>query len=210
MKKTFTLIALLLASVLYGQIKEGSIKYAVTVDNSTDETVKALTANMQSRLQFKNTKALYELGGGFFTIKTLVDEKGLLLLSEQMGRKFYMRSSREQLNAQKQPVPVITYTNEKKVIKGYPCTKAIITVKAGKGPETRSTIWFTEKIQNPAALESANPILKTLKGFPLEFEVVNGPMTFKLTATEISIAAVPDAVFNISLAGYTEMPVKRG
>ncbi|SJZ44610.1 hypothetical protein [Sediminibacterium ginsengisoli] len=208
MKKTFTLIALLLSSVLFGQVKEGYIKYAVSVDNSSDETMKALIGNMQSRLHFKNTKALYELSGGIFSMKTLVDDKGLLLLTDQMGKKFYMRKNRAQLSAQPSPAPVITYTTEKRTIKGYPCSKAVITVKAGKAGETKTTIWFTEKLQNAAALEGANTLFKDLKGLPLEFEVTNGPVKFKLTATEISTAPVPDATFNVSLAGYKEVSVK--
>ena len=47
--------------------------------------------------------------------------------------------------------------------------------------------------------------VKGLKGVPLEFEINQAGYAIKITATAISTSAVPDAKFEQSTEGYTEM-----
>lgn len=92
-------------------------------------------------------------------------------------------------------------TSEKKVILGYTCIKAIVTLKDGSS----FSYYFTRSI-TPTASE--NPYqFKDAGGFVLEYEA-RGPSGGKIiyTATKINFNPVPAALFDIPKAGYRVLP----
>jgi hypothetical protein len=144
------------------------------------------------------------------------DGKTLTSLSDQMGNKFGYTVSKEELDAENKKEsaekPKIEYTNEKKTLAGYECTKAIITMIGKDKKENKMIAWVTDKLKSPdryskgSSRRGMGMDLAELKGYPLGIEMSQnqGGMDMKvvMTATEISTAAIDDAVFKVNTDGY--------
>jgi hypothetical protein len=148
-------------------------------------------------------------------------------LMEQMGNKTGWTMTKAEMEAEekeanaKKTKPTIEYTTEKKTIAGYECTKAIVTSVSGKEKkEVKTIVWYTEKLKQPSTAKSkgkrggmmGGPDLTELKGFPMQTEMTanNQGMDMKMisTVTEVSTAAIDDAVFKVSTDGYKMMTYK--
>lgn len=151
------------------------------------------------------------------------DGKMLTSLSDQMGNKAGYTISKEELDAAEKKEksgtpPKIEYTNEKKTIAGYECTKAIATTLDKDKKENKVTLWVTDKIKQSegykkgAAGRGNGMNFGDLKGYPLAIEAAQnqGGMEMKvlMTATEVSTAAIDDAVFKPNTEGYKMMTFK--
>lgn len=203
MKRLLTVLALLIATCIHAQVKEGTIVFDMKMEGMKDDMAKMM-GNMSSTLYFKPGKTLNIVKTNMNTMKTYSDATGVLLLMEQMGQKLYKKMSSADLDKQTSGTTTkITYTTEKKVIIGYNCTKAIITVTT-KGNAVPITVWYTDKL--PVIVSGTDAkTFKDLKGMPLQYTLNQGQMNITLTAKSISTTPVPDATFNVSTAGYTEM-----
>jgi hypothetical protein len=86
MNKLFSTLAVVALSALSlnAQIKEGAITYAMTMEGLPPEQA-AMIGDMELKSTFKNTKVLTEMSSMMFTNQTLVDDKGMVMLMEQMG-----------------------------------------------------------------------------------------------------------------------------
>jgi GLPGLI family protein len=126
---------------------------------------------------------------------------------DQMGQKMYMKGTEEDKKGKtKAAEPKITYSDDKKTIAEYECKKAVIESKDENGNATTATVWYTDKISPvKGGGGSRGAQFKGLKGVPLEFEIPQGPMKIKVSATAVSTASVPDSKFDVSTEGYTEM-----
>jgi hypothetical protein len=143
-------------------------------------------------------------------------------LMEQMGNKTGWTMTKaeqeadEKENAAKEKKPTIEYTNEKKTIAGYECTKAIVTSLAGKEKkEVKTNVWFTDKIKMPGTAKGKRgmgPDLSELKGYPMQMEMAmnQGGMEMKMitTVTEVDMKPIDDGVFKVSTEGYKMMTYK--
>lgn len=207
MKKLITAVAIMLAAFTNAQVKEGSITYAVTIEGMPPEQA-AMMGDMENKLTFKDKKVLQEMNSMMYSYKISVDESGMLMLMESMGNKTYTKWSKADLDKQKEGKkdPKIEYTNDTKTIAGYECKKAIIT-NEGKDGETKTDVWYTEKIPYVAAGggRRGGGDFSGIKGALMEFSVNQGPMKVKMTATNVSLDKVSDSIFALSTDGYTEM-----
>ncbi|MES2004746.1 MAG: hypothetical protein V4450_09510 [Bacteroidota bacterium] len=212
MKKIVVLAAILFSVQLQAQIKEGFAKFAMDIEGENSGMASAIMANSTLTLYFKNEKSLAEIVSQMYSMKTFTDSKGTLVLMDAMGQKTFYRSTladKEKKN-NKEAEPVILYTKETKKILGYDCSKALVTNKdaSGKGSQV-ITVWYTDKIQTNTGLGLISPeILAKFKGMVLEAEMARGPVKTKITAKQISVKPVADAVFAVSTNGYTE--IKKG
>ncbi len=207
MKKIWILMAVIVSGPLHAQVTEGTIKYSMELlggkgGNST-------AGNIAARVYFKKDKTLTEMVTPVYSMKTLNDTRGLTVLMDAGGKKTFDKKSREQIDqerkARKNSEPAIVLTREKKNILGYECSKSYI-VMPGKGTQGRITLWHTPRIANTtASLGGVTPEMATkIKGTILEMDIEQGPVNSRIRAVEISVKPVPDAVFNLSTAGYKE------
>lgn len=214
MKKLFSTLAVVALSALSlnAQIKEGSITYAMTMEGLPPEQA-AMIGDMELKSTFKNTKVLTEMSSMMFTNQTLVDDKGLVMLMEQMGNKIAVKQTKEEMEKEeakqkdKPADPKIEYTAETKTIAGYECKKAIVTMVNKDKKEEKMDIWYCDKFENTnkEGKGRGQSFMKGLKGMPFEYSGAQGPMKFKMVAKEVSIEPVADSKFELSTEGYKIM-----
>lgn len=206
MKKLLLLPAVLLSLGLFAQIKEGFVKYKTTVSGADGDMASLLSGNSSMSLYFKADRSLSEMVTPLFTMRTLSDSKGTLMLMDGASGKIFNRTPPgEPAPSKTAAEPVVTVTAEKKKILGYDCTKAIVGTRDARGNNNVTIIWFTDKILCTAPTGFVNAdVIKKIKGLPLEASLQQGPVQSVITATELSLKPIPDAVFVLSTAGYTE------
>ena len=215
MNKLFSTLAVVALSALSlnAQIKEGSITYAMTIEGLPPEQA-AMIGDMENKVTFKNGKSLQEMSSMMFTNQTLLDDKGMVMLMEQMGNKIAVKQTKDEMEKEeaKQKVksadPKIEYIAESKTIAGYECKKAIITTISGKDKkEEKIEMWYCDKFENPnkEGKGRGQNIMKGLKGVPFEYAGGQGGMKFKMVAKEVSIEPVADSKFELSTEGYKMM-----
>ena len=214
MNKLFSTIAVVALSALSlnAQIKEGTITYAMTMEGLPPEQA-AMIGDMELKSTFKNAKVLTEMSSMMFTNQTLVDDKGMTMLMEQMGNKIAVKQTKEEMEKEeakqkdKPADPKIEYTTETKTIAGYECKKAIVTMVGKDKKEEKMDIWYSDKFENlnKEGKGRGQSFMKGLKGVPFEYSGAQGPMKFKMVAKEVSIEPVADSKFELSTEGYKMM-----
>lgn len=214
MNKLFSTIAIVALSVLSlnAQIKEGSITYDMKMEGLPPEQA-AMIGDMELKTTFKNGKVLSEMSSMMFTNQTSVDEKGMCMLMEQMGNKFAVKQTKEEMEKEeakqkdKPADPKTEYTNETKTIAGYECKKAIVTVVGKDKKEEKMDVWYSDKFENPNkdGKGRGQAFMKGFKGLPFEFSSAQGAMKFTMIAKAVSTEPVDDAKFNLSTEGYKMM-----
>ena len=113
MKKIITVIALIAVSSLSAQIKEGSVTYAMIIEGLPADQA-AMMGDMETKIFFKNNKSYSEMNSMMYSVKTLSDDNGSLMLMDQMGNKFFVKHTKADLEKEtaKAKEPKIEYTNE--------------------------------------------------------------------------------------------------
>lgn len=198
MKNLLMILALAVTIQCSAQTTQETITYSVEAQNSP---MAAMLGDMKMVLYYKNGKSLFDMTSSVYSVKTLVNDSGTLMLMNAMGQKLYMKQpvpSAENADSVKQN---ITYVDESKEIAGYTCKKALV-----KMPNVNDTavFWYCEKLPVIGFGKDA-AILKALKGMPLEYVMSTGPMQLKLTAQKVSTGNIPENTFQLSTEGYTEM-----
>lgn len=207
MKKLITAVAIFCCAFTYAQ-KEGSVTYVMTMEGLPPEQA-AMMGDMETKVFFKDNKTYTEMNSMMYSYKILNDDNGQLFLMDQMGNKFFTRTSKAELdkNAEvaKDKEPKIEYINETKTIAGYECKRAIVTSQ-GKEGEVKTDVWYSEKVPyvSQGGGRKGGEMFKGLKGMPMEFAVKQGPMNIKMSAKEVSFDKVPDSKFVVTTEGYTE------
>lgn len=210
MKKLIVILGTIFISQLQAQVKEGFVKYNMEIGSDASKGMNPMSGNTDVIIYFKNEKTLMEMITPIYTMKTLMDEKGSIILMDGAGQKFFIRKTRDEMlkeKASKKMIePVIVFTNEKKKILGYDCTKATITIDNGRGGKSTMTGWHTDKIHTGGATMGFldAEVAAKFKGMLLEVDRKQGSISTKMTATEISMKPVPDSKFVLSTAGYVE------
>jgi hypothetical protein len=169
----------------------------------------------------KGDKSKTEISSMMFSSTTYIDGQKVTSLNDAMGNKSGYTTTKEELEAadkaEPSEKPTITYTEEKKMIAGYECKKAIVTSIGKDKKESVTTVWVTDKIKNPnKSVARSNrrgmADLSDLNGYPLAMEM---PMNFQgaeakvvMNTLEVSTAVIDDAVFTVNTEGYTMMSYK--
>ncbi len=211
MKTIITTLAVIATTALSltAQVKEGSIKYDMKIEGMPAEQA-AMMGDMEMKSTFKNGKILSETSSMMGGQIVLVDEQGMLMLIDQMGNKTAVKQTKEEMEKaaakeKEKPVdPKIEYTTETKMIAGYECKKAIITMVKKDKTEEKMEVWYCEKFDNinKEGRGRGQGFMKGLKGMPFEFSGSFGPMKIKMTAKEVSVEPIDDSVFILSTEGY--------
>ena len=208
MKIKFLSLALALMSVVAvnAQIKEGTITYNMTFEGLPAEQA-AMMGDMETILSFKEGKSLSERNSMMGSEITFSDEKGLLMLIDQMGNKVAVMQTKEELDKaaakDKTPEPKIEYVNETKMIAGYECKKAIFTIVDKDKKETKFDVWYSDKFAGQSKnAKGREALMKGLKGMPFEFSIPLGTFKINVVAKSVSTEPVPDSKFVVSTDGY--------
>lgn len=215
MKKfLFSIATIALTAIsLNAQIKEGYVVYDMKLDGIPPEQA-AMMGDMEAKVTFKAGKTLTEMSSMMFTNQTLIDANGLTMLMEQMGNKIAVKQSKEEMEKvaakEKTEDPKFEYTTQTKMIAGYECKKAIVTVIDKDKKEEKIDLWYCEKFDNPnkEGKGRGQSIMKGLNGMAFEYSGGSGGMKFKMVAKEVSIAPIADEKFNLSTEGYKVMTME--
>lgn len=192
------------------QIKEGYILYDMKIEGLPPEQV-AMIGDMETKVTFKNGKSLVEVNSMMFSQQASADDEGVVMLMEQMGNKIAIKQTKAEIEKEeaktKTPDPKIEYINETKMIAGYECKKAIVTIVDKDKKEVKTEIWYSEKFENPnkEGRGRGQNFMKGLKGAPLEYSSTMGAMKVKMIAKEVSTDPVSDSKFVLSTEGYKLM-----
>lgn len=186
---------------------EGKIVYTVDLSGANlPPQAKSMMAGSKSTIFLKGTKSRTEMDMGMQKTISIYDSKTntSITLMEVMGNKYKLKA--DDKKTEKNPKIKVNVTSETKIIAGYACKKAEVTMMDDKGNSTMNIIWFTEEISNRMNTTSENGYqFKDIKGMPLEYEVkAQNGMVMKMTATSVVKETVPDNKFDVP-AGYKEM-----
>lgn len=216
--KTVAAAALLSISSL-GNAQDYTIKMNVKAEGLPPEY--AGYAEQDITNYIKGDKLRTEQNGMMGSRISVYDGKKMVTTMEMMGNKIGFTATKEELEAggknEKTEKPKIEYTNEKKMIAGYECTKVIMTMVDKDKKENKTTMWVTDKIKysHPEARKASGRDMmdmSELKGYPLGMEMnqsSNG-MDIKIimTTSEIQTTPIEESMFKLNTDGYTMMTYK--
>lgn len=218
MKKILSILFLLVAVVVTAQ-ESYTLKMSVSSEGLPAEYEPYVRQEIITYLKGDQMKRVQSGMMGNSTM--LYDRKKLTSLMEGQGSKIGFTATKAELDANdKEDVsekPKIEFTNEKKMIAGYECSKVIMTSVNAEKVENKAILWVTDQIKyDPTdvsrAMGKSFLDFSVVKGYPLAMETsqeVQG-LKFKIimTTTEISTAALDDSVFAVDTQGYTMMSYK--
>ena len=214
MNKLFSTLAVVALSALSlnAQIKEGTITYAMTIEGLPPEQA-AMIGDMETIMSFKAGKSLSETSSMMGSSSFLFDEKGMLMLQDQMGNKIAVKQTKEEMEKEEAKIkdkpadPKMEYTNETKTIAGYECKKVIVTMVGKDKKEEKMEIWYSDKFENnnKEGKGEGQGFKKGLKGMPFEYGMSLGSMKIKFLAKSVSTNPVLDSKFELSADGYKMM-----
>jgi len=205
-------ISLSLLSVLkvYSQKQsnfEGVIKYAISFDGAKlPPEAMAILKDAETVIYLKGDKRRVDMIMPMQSTSTIVDNKNnnSVTLMEFMGHKFLIKMNGADIKKEQDSAPEINvkFTDETKVIAGYKCKKAIVTIK--KNTENVMNVFYTDEISN----NDIKPIYKGIKGLLMEYSMNQGGREMKFTAKSISKESVAESKFEIPKEGYTETTIE--
>lgn len=198
-------IALLSTVTLSAQIFEGIVVYTISFENSglPPEAI-AMLKGAESTVYIKADKRRIDMNTAMQSTITVVDGKAKTVTTAMdiMGQKYLIKMNQNDLNKEKAEAPVtsIKYLDETKVIAGYKCKKAEVTMKMKEGKEQTFIVFYTDQIPTS---ETKN-VFEGLKGMPLEYSIAQGGINMTFSTKSIEKVAVPDSKFELAKDGYKE------
>ncbi|MEN9686671.1 MAG: hypothetical protein RLZZ28_2457 [Bacteroidota bacterium] len=206
MNKIITLLGLM--AVLNGTaqnriVADCTVTYSITSNDSSAE--KKMLESLNA-----STKTVYIRGNDSRTdlispsfLQSLIYDKttgGAVILREFGNNKFMTRLDKAKWEAENQKyagMNIVFEEHESKIILGYPCTKATISLKDG----SKFSLFYTRAIV-PSVKEFEYQF-KDIPGFVLEYEARdNGGKTIRFAAKNINLGPVLASRFDIPTSGY--------
>ena len=215
MKNIFLTLCTILTTtvILNAQITEGHVSYKI--DASTDDPEMQMVVGMMQGstldVYFKEKMTRSEMKmGAMMTMTTITNEESkdvLTLMSGMVGNNAIKSSLTELEENKPEDSPFeVTLVEESKTIEGYLCKKAILTAEDG----SESIYWYTTELN--VSRKGQSYLNDQIPGYPLQFELNNGPM--KMTITMASIETKLDkkkatSLFDMAIpSGYKEMTME--
>lgn len=179
------LVAITLSLTSFGQVNEGKVSFAIDM-SSDDPNMQAQFAMIQGSkmdMIFNQKFSRVEFNMGMMmkivTVTDLAKNNGIMLMSGMVGNKA-VKMTPEDVEKSSDDVPEfeVEATTETKKILGYNCNKYILTTEDGN----EVTYWTTKEIV--ASKTNNRYMVKTVEGFPMEFETESNGVKMTFTATE--------------------------
>jgi GLPGLI family protein len=204
-KSTLLFIPLLAALWIYsgtlsaGKPFEGIVTFKISYpDSKFNESQQDVLPKMLT-VAIKDTKSKTEIKTQMGAQIEIMDykDKNKVTLMDIMGQKYAIKMTNEQIEKEnsKEPPATVALTNETKVIAGYTCKKAIVTVN-DDGVKSTYVVYYTSEL-GPKAANFDNPIYKDIDGVMLEFSMKNPQFTMEFTATSVEKKSVSAKEFEI-------------
>ncbi len=208
MKKIILAISVALATVVNAAAQknfEGIITYSVSFENSgLPPEALAMLKGAESVVYIKGDKRRIDMNMAMQSTATLVDAKSktVTMTMDVMGQKYLIKMTEADLKKEKAEAPEtkIKYLDETKVIAGYKCKKAEVSMKMADGKEQTFIVFYTDEIPT----NDTKNTFEGLKGFPLEYGIAQGGITMTFTTKNIDKSPVPDAKFDLPKEGFKE------
>lgn len=211
MKKiTLALFAAFAAISLNAQtFTEGKVTTKISYPDLEDQPGLLAMLPREIVSYYKNGKARIDQPGAMGSKTTiLVDDKKKETATyiDAMGQKFVMTSKEADIKKEnaRDLEATVTIGTETKTIAGYTCKKATIKYKDGEEGE----LWFAPELSKGAS-SSWNQKFKGVDGMMMEFSTTRpsqmGPMTIKMTVTEVSKEKVDDSMFKAPEGEYKKV-----
>ena len=180
------------------QVSSGKIIFDITYPETQLDEKTMANLPTESVMFFKNDKVKIDVNMPMSKTTIISDNKtgeGTMLL-DMMGNKWAIKMNKEQLLKEKETTngkPKVELTHESKVIAGYNCTKAIITINTKLG-EKSFDAWFTKDLKVKNSFSSQ---IEGIDGFLMEFYNTQNAMNMKMTARSVEPMEVADSEFSI-------------
>jgi hypothetical protein len=177
------------------QSTSGYVKFAMSYTESGMSKEELEMMPEESEMWFKGdlVKLRMPMGMGMQSDVLILKDR-VVLLMDLMGNKLAMESTKadvEKQNSVANKTTVKLVDGELKVIAGYSCKKAILSVQGEKD----MVVWYTDKVQSNGSWYFK---MSEINGFPLEFSMKTGEMNVRMSATEVRLEEVGDAEFKVS------------
>ena len=206
MKKTipaFCLVLLFAFTLTAQKSFEGVVTYSISFEKSgLPPDAIAMLSGAESVIYFKGDKRRVDMKTLMQSTSSVIDDKAktMLMTMDVMGQKYMIRMNEADLKKEKDAAPVnsINYLDETKEIAGYKCKKAEVTMKDADGSAQLFVVFYTDAIPT----NDMRNTFEGLKGFPLQYDIVQAGIAMSFTAISISIDPVPDSKFVLSESGY--------
>jgi len=175
---------------------EGKITYTISYDQSNLPEEYASMVPTQMTMYFKGGKTRAELGGGMgMRITTIQDNvaRTMVQLMDVMGRKLAVRYTEPEIvkESEKATKPLaIEKTGRTKEIAGYACKHARV-----KSDEGEYDLYYSPSLFVKGNNWSND--LKAIEGIPLQYRITEDDLTMSLTASEVALGPVDDALFSV-------------
>jgi hypothetical protein len=195
----FAILILPAASRAGNKPFEGIITFKITYpDNKFSESQQAMLPKMMT-ITIKGDKSKSEIktaGGNQVEISDYTAKTKVALL-DMMGQKYAVKSTAEEIQKEnaKEPAGTVQETSETKVIAGYTCKKAIVTVN-DDGVKTTYEVYYSGEL-GPKAANFDNPTYKDIDGVMLEFSMKTPQFTMVFTASDVEKKSVSAKEFEV-------------
>ena len=184
---------------------EGVITYGISFENSGLPTeILDMLKGSESIIYIKGNKRRIDLNTTVQSTSTFIDDKKKsIATSMDLGEKKYLiKMTEAEIKSEKEmsPETKIKYIDSTKVIAGYDCKKAEVSRKNSEGLVEVFVVYYSEKIPNDKMKE----VYQGLKGFPLEYSILQSGMKMTFLAKSVSTEVVPDSKLDLPKEGYIE------
>jgi GLPGLI family protein len=207
MKNNISKIGILFLLVFLGPVAvmalkpfEGVITYNISYPDTkfTESQLKMFPKTLL--VSVKGTKSRTDLNTGMGNQVSITDyaEKTVITLRDMMGQKYATKQTSQDLEKEfaKEPPAKTTITNETKVILGYNCKKAVVTVEED-GERTSFEVFFTTELGGGKGINFDNPLYKDIDGVMMEFAMKTPQFTMKFSASSVEKKSIADKDFEI-------------
>ena len=206
-KKLMVVMALFMAmtsAMAQTKLTEGTVVYAISMTNDDLDPQVAAMMPKEMSLSFKGDMSKSDMKMGMGTMDYIFNAKTKIttMLMDMMGNKTAVKMTESDLEKQsgKEKKTTVKTLPDTKVICGYTCNKAEITVE---GEKDKQIVFYTKDIvtKNANAMKAG---LKGIDGFPMEYVISQNGIGMKMSVKSVSKDKVDDNIFKIP-SGYKEM-----
>jgi GLPGLI family protein len=201
-KKSATIagfMLLFLTTVFAGKPFEGTITYKITYpENKFSESQMAMFPKLMS-ISVKGSKSRSEMMMSAITSVEIKDhvEKTSTTLINVMGQKFAIKQNQAEIEKEwaNAGIPTIEYSAETKMIAGYKCKKAVVTMN-NDGVKSTFEAFYTNELGG-SNVNFDNPVYNGIDGVLLEFTISMMEMNAKFTASSVEKKGLPAKDFEV-------------
>lgn len=210
MKRIIFFLVLSMATRIQGQVTSGIVEYNITTVDTVNGSTDQVPDSIKYTYKFKGSYISMTYGTSNYYQNLTRNSNGLYTISVSFtDKRYHLESFTYDMDSLLDFTDTMTQrviiTSEKKLIKGYSCTKAIVTdISLHDNSEVVKIIWFTDQIAGNHFIAGAGVGHLNLNGLILGYDVpyVNG-WTY-IYPSVITLTGLSDSEFEPDLSGYIQ------